>query len=230
MLATIATSALAACDGKELDGGTRHAFFVRGALAPPNDRPNGTCVYSNDPNAAQLFEGRVDFGVADTFQLVMAVQGSDPAVATSITGAHVVVRDGDAELRSFDVVTTGYIEPGARGLVSFTAMDPPTRELLLPMLPNRQASKSVTIEVELTGRDPAGGPDVTTPVFKFPVLACNGCLVDFSESNDETMQVQPNCFKPAPAGTRVPCFSGQDEIVSCASCVARRPVCDPNTP
>jgi hypothetical protein len=230
MLATLSTSLLAACAGQQLDGGTRHAFFVRGALAPPPERMNGACSYSNDLEAPQLFQGRVDFGVADTYQLVLTVQGSDAAVATSVTGAHVTVRDGDTALRSYDVVTNGYIAPGARGVVSVPAMDTATRELLLASLQNRLASKGLTIEVELTGRDPAGGPEVTTPVFEFPVLACNGCLVDFSEGNDPTTPLQPNCLKPAAPGALIPCFIGQDEPVSCASCVATRPICDPKRP
>jgi hypothetical protein len=103
-------------------------------------------------------------------------------------------------------------------------------DLLLPNLPTRVASQTVIAEVELKGRDPAGGPEVTTPVFRFPIVACNGCLVDFTGANDFVAKVQPNCYKLAAADLRKPCFLGQDEAVPCQLCVGQRNACDPTTP
>jgi hypothetical protein len=87
----------------------------------------------------------------------------------------------------------------------------------------------VVVDVQIFGGDPAGGGEASTPVFSFPVKACNGCLVDFSTGVDPTVSVQPNCFAPLPANTRNPCFAGQDEVVPCQIC-RNRAACDPTTP
>jgi hypothetical protein len=231
LVAVAVASALVACGGQNLDGGERHAFFVRAALAPPshaNASPAG-CVYTADPTNPALFQGRLDAGVADSYQLNLLLQGSDPATATAVTGAHVTLTQVDATpIRELDVVTNAFIPAGQNAVASLTAIDVVAAQMLIENLPNRTASETVIANIELKGRDPAGGSDVTTPVFSFPISVCNGCLVDFSTGNDPTSPVQPNCNKPL-AGTDAaqPCFVGQDEAVPCQLCVGARPICDP---
>lgn len=227
VLLVVAASTLAACGGKDLDGGTRHAFFVRGSLAPPVHSGQGGCTYSNDPHAALLLEGRVDLGITDLYQVTLLAEGTDPAASTSITGAHVVVKTVSQDvLREFDAVTTGFIGSGVDALAFLTVVDPPARDLLLPMLPTRLVTQTFVADVTLRGRDAAGGPEVTSPVFSFPFQACNGCLVDFSTGNDDTALVQPNCRKPPDPAAVPPCFIGQDETVPCQLCQSRS-ACDP---
>ncbi|MEA2751138.1 MAG: hypothetical protein QOI41_5281 [Myxococcales bacterium] len=230
VLVVLAASSLAACDGQSLDGGTRHAFFVRAALAPPVHTSDQTsaCVYTADPTNAVLFKGTADLGVADGYQLTLLLQGSDATVATSVTGAQVVLATPDGTtVREFSLVTTGFIDPGKNAVVSLTAIDAPSRDLLLATVPNRVAKATVVANVTLTGRDPAGGSDVSSPVFRFPIDVCNGCLVDFSTGNDNTARMQPNCLAPRPASVPLPCFVGQDEAVACQLCIGSRPACDP---
>jgi hypothetical protein len=228
VLLVVAMSTLAACGGQGLDGGTRHSFFVRGALAPPVHSSQGGCTYSNDPRAALLLEGRVDLGVTDAYQVTLLAEGTDPAASTSITGAHVVLRTVSQDvLREFEAVTTGFIGPNADALAFLTVLDATASDLLLPMLPNRMVMQTLVADVTLRGRDAAGGPEVTSPVFSFPFHACNGCLVDFSTGNDDTAGIQPNCLKPIDPAAVTPCFIGQDETVSCQLCVRSRPACDP---
>jgi len=229
VLVAVVTSTLAACGGQGLDGGTRRTFFVRGALAPPAHSNQGPCVYSPDPNAAMLLEGRVDLGVTDTYQVTLLAQSTDPAVSTSITGAHIALKNaGQDVLREFDLVTTGFIGAGGVDALTFvTVVDAPSRDLLLESLPNRTTSATFVADVTLRGHDAAGGPELTSPVFSYPFAACNGCLLDFSRGNDDAAPVQPNCLRPLDPSAVVPCFIGQDETVPCQLCVATRRVCDP---
>ena len=98
------------------------------------------------------------------------------------------------------------------------------------MLPHRGVVASLVVEVVLTGNDPAGGSSVSSPLFRFPVNACSGCLVDFSTGNDPLLPQQPNCLKFASATLKRPCTLGQDEKASCELCVGRAPACDPKNP
>jgi hypothetical protein len=229
VLAATSALLLSAC-AKELDGGTRHSMFVRQALAPPLARTTGACIYSDGADAATLFSGTVDLGVRDDFQLMMLVQGLDNPTGTSITRAHVAVRVGEELLREFEVTTTGYIKSAGFGVVSVTGIDAPTAQILLERLPNRAVAVTTTVEVQVFGGDPAGGGEASTPVFRFPVKACNGCLVDFSTGNEETAAVQPNCLKPLFGTQPLPCYAGQDEPVPCQLCVGARAACNPTTP
>lgn len=228
VLLGVAMATLAACGGQGLEGGTRHTFFVRGALAPPVHTNAGGCAYTSDPSAAMLLRGRLDVGVTDSYQLTLLAQGSDATASTSITGAHVVLRTPDqAMLREFSVVATGFIPPGLEAITSVLALDAPGRDLLLPDLPNRIVLRTLVADVTLTGHDAAGGPELTSPVFSFPFEVCNGCLVDFSTGEDPTAPAQPNCHRPIDPATATPCFIGQEEVVPCQLCVNTRPACDP---
>lgn len=229
VLLVIASSTLAACGPQTLEGGSRHAFFVRAAVAPPvHPASGGACRYSEDPNAAALFEGRSDLGVSDSYSLTLLAQDADATASTSIMSAHVVLKTPSQEtIREFDAVTTGFIGPGAVGLASVTVIDGPAHDLLVANLPNRLFSQTVIADVVLRGRDAAGGPEVTSPVFSFPIAVCNGCLVDFSTGNDPTSPKQPNCLRPADPNVARPCVMGQDETVPCQLCVGARAACDP---
>lgn len=229
VIVVVASSILAACASQTLDGGSRHAFFVRSALAPPLPRTaGGACKYAEDPGAAALLEGRSDLGISDSYDVMLLAQDTDATASTSITSALVVLRTPSHELiREYQAVTTGFIGRGGVGLASVTVIDAAARDLLLEHLPNRVVSQTVVADVTLRGRDAAGGPEVSTPVFSFAIKVCNGCLVDFSTGNDPTASKQPNCFRPADPNAQRPCIIGQDEAVPCQLCVGARPACDP---
>ncbi len=225
------STSLAACSAKELDGGSRRVIFIRAALAPPAaPRAGGACTYAPDVSAAALFTGTVDVGLRDDYALTVLVQSVDKAVSTSISAANVMVTDPDGTLiREFTQTATGFVDAGGYGLTSFIAMDAPTSDILRTNLPNRSASRTVVVHVNLVGNDPATGSATSSPDFQFPVRVCNGCLVDFSTGNDDLSPVQPNCNKTSSADQAVPCALGQDEVVACQLC-RNRPACDPTTP
>ena len=148
---------LVACNAKELDGGSRRVVFVRQVLAPPSvTTANGACTYTSDPSTPVLFSGTVDLGLRDDYTLTLLLQSTDKTVATSLSGAHVSVREPDGTLiREFSQTTAGFVDAGGFGVVSVIGIDSMTKDLLLANLENRTASHSVVLHVDLTGTDPA---------------------------------------------------------------------------
>lgn len=231
VVALVAT--LAACGGAQTpDAEKRHAFFVRSALAPPPAGQSGSagCVYTSGPDQATLFKGRVDLGVAATYQLALLVEASEPTTTMTVTGAHVVLTQGDKTLSDTETVANAFIDAGKAAVVLVGMFDPASRDELDSTLRTRLTTQLVVAKIELRGRNPSGGGDLASPVFSFPIQVCSGCLVDFSTGNDSTAAVQPNCLRPPGPDTRRPCFLGQDEPVPCQLCIGTNVACDPVQP
>lgn len=224
------------------------SIFIQGALAPPASRLNGTCTYTADPQAGELLRGVADLGVTDSYFTVLLVGNQlvprgDPnanraeSSRVHVDGAVVRVTETDGTLiHEFTSSATGFANPGSNNTPGFTisgivALDAPTRELLLPSLPNRSVSKTVLAVIKAFGVT-TGGTDVESGEFQLPIEVCNGCLVDFSTGTDPTAKVFPNCAKPISTTTTTqgPCIRGQDEVVKCELCVGLRKACDPLTP
>ena len=221
-------------------------IFIRSALAPSINRQMGGCIYTNDPTQASLFEAKADLGVTDSYTTVLLVgnqmiprndqlDNRAESNRVHINGAIVRVTEADGTLiREFTSLATGFADPASTGTPSYatigvTALDAPTRDIILPTLPNRIVSRTILINIKAFGTS-LGGKDVESGEFQLPMQVCNGCLVDFSTGNDETAKVQPNCAKPlamALSPTTSPCFQGQDELVLCQTCIGRREACDP---
>jgi hypothetical protein len=224
-------------------------IFIRNALAPAITRTNGICTYTNDPAQPALFQATVDLGVTDSYFAILLVGNqliprSDPqnnraeSNRVHINGAIVRVTETDGTLiREFTSLATGFADPGNNnaaefGTIGVTGIDAPTKDILLPTLPNRQVSRTVLMNFKAFGTS-LGGEDVESGEYQLPARVCNGCLVDFSTGNDDLNMVQPNCLKRATttAGTMMnPCIVGQDEAVHCELCVATRKACNPLTP
>ncbi len=223
-------------------------IFIRNALAPALTRTNGICQYTSDPSQPQLFQATLDIGVADNYFAVLLVgnqliQRADPqnnraeSNRIHINGAIVRVTETDGTLiREFTSLATGFADPGNNGSAEYgaigvTGIDAPTKDILLPSLPNRSASRTILMNFKAFGVS-LGGEDLESGEYQLPARICNGCLVDFSSGNDDLAPVQPNCLKKevAAVGGTSPCALGQDEPVKCQACVATRKACDPLTP
>lgn len=235
-----ASAAVPACAAND------QTIFIRSALAPSANRTLAGCVYTNDPTQAQLFEARADLGVTDSYFAILLVgnqllprgdslNNRAESNRVHINGAIVRVTEADGTLiREFTSLATGFADPSssntpAYASVGITALDAPTKAMLLPGLPNRLVSKTVLINIKAFGTS-LGGKDVESGEYQLPMQVCNGCLVDFSTGNDDTAKVQPNCLKPPPMAltpATAPCFTGQDELVPCQICVGSREACDP---
>jgi hypothetical protein len=224
-------------------------IFIKGALAPSLNRTNGICTYTNDATQPGLFQARLDLGLADSYFAILLVGNqlisrSDPqnnraeSNRVHINGAVVRVTETDGSLiREFTSPSTGFADPGNNGaaeygVIGVVGLDAPTRDLILPTLPNRRVSKTVLMNFKAFGTS-LGGEDVESGEYQLPMQVCNGCLVDFTTGNDDTAMEQPNCAKVATqsaATNTTPCFTGQDEMVKCETCVKTRPACNPQTP
>ncbi|AKU96769.1 hypothetical protein AKJ09_03433 [Labilithrix luteola] len=240
-LALVGSAAFPACATND------QSIFIRGALAPSTNRQNNVCIYTDDPSQAELFEGSVDLGIRDDYFGILLIGNQMTPRADNlnnraesnrihIDGAVVQVTNPDGSLiREFTSTATGFADPSSNsapdyGTIGVTLIDAPTKAALLPLLPNRTASKMVVAKVKAFGRT-LGGLDLESGEFQFPISVCNGCLVDFSTGTDPA-QPLPNCRKAldaAAGGTALPCFVGQDERTPCQLCQGR-PVCDPATP
>jgi hypothetical protein len=227
--------------------------FVRGALAPSNNRVNGVCTYTGDPQQTQLFFGFVDLGLSDSYFSVLLVGNqliprNDPTANRAesnrvhINGGVIRVSETDGTtIREFTSSATGFADPSQNGLPGYSSiglitLDAPTKDLILntpPGLPNRQAIKTVLLNIKVFGRS-LGGVDVESDEFQLPLQICKGCLVDFSTGNDPLQKPNPNCLKSTSAMgaamTVKPCIFGQDEVVPCQSCITFNKICDPQTP
>jgi hypothetical protein len=225
------------------------SIFIRAVLAPSTNRTNGTCVYTDDPQQTQLFEGSLDVGVRDNYFAVVLVGNQmiprgDPANTRAesnrvhLNGAVVRVTEPDgAVISEFTSLASGMADPQANnnpdyGLMGVSAIDAPTRDRIAAQLPNRFATKLVVVNMKAFGKT-VGGVDVESGEYQFTIRACNGCLVSFVNGDDPAQQPRPNCKNPLTAGgggtTQVPCFVGQDEAVPCQLCQGR-PACDPAAP
>ncbi len=224
------------------------SIFIKNALAPSLTRTNGICSYTGDPTQPALFQAQLDVGLADEYFAVLLVGSqltprADPQANRAesnrihINGAIVRVTETDGTLiREFTSLATGFADPGNNAQASFgaigvTGIDAPTKAILVPTLPNRQASRTILMNFKAFGTT-LGGQDVESGEYQLPARVCNGCLVDFTDANDDTAPVQPNCLKKTTTagGTGMrPCVQGQDELVQCSSCVGTRKVCDPLT-
>jgi hypothetical protein len=222
------------------------SIFIRDVLAPPSNRQNGTCVYTPDPTATMISEGVLDVGLSQVYN-VMLIVGSQmiqrgdsintraESNRVHINGATVKVTDanGSKTYGDFSTLGSGFLDtqlnniPGW-GLAGVSAIDAPTGAKIAAELTAFGPEKQVVANIKLFGKT-LGGVDLESGEFQFPIKVCKGCLIDFSTGQDPTVQGRNCALPPAAAGTSAaaapPCQVGQDEPVSCQSCVKTNPLC-----
>ena len=226
------------------------SIFVRAVLAPSTNRQNGGCVYTDDPQQPQLFQGLLDVGVRDNYFAVVLVGNQmiprgDPTLTRAesnrvhINGAIVRVTEPDGTtISEFTSYATGFADPQQNNnpdyaVAGITLIDAATSARLAGGLNGRGASKLVLAQVKAFGKS-LGGVDVESAEFQFPLRLCNGCTVSFEGADDPAREPHPNCLAPLSSGAggggaEAPCFPGQDEVTPCQLCQGR-PACDPANP
>lgn len=235
--AVIATTLTPACAEND------KSIFTQMALAPPQQRQNGACTYTNDPSQASLFEGVVDVAARDTYSATLLIgnqllgrgdtlNGRAESNRVHLNGAIVRVTDANgAELGEFTASAMGFVDAQtanapAYGTVSVTAIDGPTLKKLGTIAFGE--SKLVLANIKVFGKT-LGGVDVESGEFQLPVRACNGCLISFAGGDDPAAQgVDCNLPLGGAAGGAtdvvLPCTVGQDESTPCQLC-QERPAC-----
>lgn len=224
------------------------SIFVRSVLAPSTNRQNGACVYTDDPQQAQLFEGTFDVGVRDNYFAIVLVGNQligrgDPSNTRAesnrvhLNGAVVRVTEPNGnQLAEFTSLATGFADIQQNnnpdyGTMGIVGIDAPTAATLRGLIPNRTTTRQILLNIKAFGKT-LGGVDLESGEFQLPLKVCNGCLVSFAGANDPAQTPNPNCLAAtggAGSNTQAPCFAGQDEAVPCQLCQGR-PACDPRNP
>lgn len=231
------------------------SLFIRNVLAPAQNRQNGSCTYTDDPQQPGLFEGTLDIGVRDNYFGVFLVgnqmipRGDPLAARAESMRAHInggivrVTRTDGTLLREFTSSATGFADPQNNnqadfGVMGLIALDAPTAQILRDVLSAEATNARVNVRtlsiqvlsnIKVFGKT-LGGTDLESAEFQFPIRVCIGCLVNFPAGvNDSSKDPRQNCLgTPTTTGAVVqvlPCFSGQDEGVNCKNCNGR-PACD----
>lgn len=219
----------------------QQSLFVRGVLAPSQSRTNGSCTWTDDPQQAGLFYGRLDIGLRDQYTAVLLVGNQligrgDPVNTRAessriqITGAIVRVTTPDgAVINEFTSTSAGFVDPQTNNQpgfdsISVTAIDPGTVAKLAGQIALGTGEKQVVTNIKVFGNT-LGGDKVESGEFSYPIRLCNGCLVSFGGTDDPATP-DVDCSVAASAEATAPCFFGQDEGVSCTSCQGLA-ACDP---
>jgi len=246
-VAIVASAAAPACATND------ESIYIRAVLAPPSTKQNGQCVFTNDPQQAALFEGLLDVGVRDSYTAVLHVGNQmiargDPNAPRAesnrihINGAVIRVTDPnnnalagcpkDCEFTSF--ADGAVADPQTANTPSFIAasliaIDEPTANTIAGIVTGPSSTTLVIANIKVFGKT-LGGVDVESGEFRFPIRACNGCSVKFT--NADYAPRPPTCARDvnatASASTEGGCFVGQDAPTNCEDCLDRL-VCKPCT-
>jgi hypothetical protein len=203
----------------------RQTFYVRDIKYPSEEE----CIVQSDRNAPFRPYGRMDLAFGGNFFLHPLVENAmtsstklNPVTAESnlitITGAEVRLQfeDGESIQDAFFVATSATVDPGSVVATTFEAIPP-------GYLSTEDAGRVILVEFRVLGTT-AGGNEVDTPWFTFPVLTCAGCLAYFPP---EAWDEESGCFDCCDIGSGgemvIPCNLGQDERVDCRICASSHP-------
>lgn len=144
------------------------AIFIRGALAPPMNRQNNQCVYTNDPSQPLLPQGAFDVGVKSTYGAMLLVGNQLTARADpnnnqaesnriQVTGVEVRVtlQDGTS-LANYSAPAGGVVDPQtgntpSYGAVGATIIDSSTANALKALLPTTGGGEPCSRSSESSG-------------------------------------------------------------------------------
>jgi hypothetical protein len=224
-LALVAAGATGCADNES-------SLFVRQvqAMQPPQ------CTVTADPSASFMPYGSLDLiiGGDNGYQAALLVgnqlaqRGSTTQIRTetarvSLRGAIVrVLDDTGAEITSFTVDGSGFVDPGSGESPGFGLLG---TTLIPPQFASYGYLGWVTVWVKVFGRT-LGGKDIESNELTYPIDVCNGCLVSFPSKAVELDT--GNCTHAGATEYTVPCIPGQDAPVPCTFCMdnpATRSVC-----
>jgi len=242
----VATGALSLSAGCVHDDSS---FFVQNVIFPQPQGAGTECTYTPNPTQAFLPRGSVDVALRAEYDAVfllanqLVTESNPNQVQTETSNINIqgaIVRDTDAagnQLDSFTSLTSGTVYAAVGGTPGYAVSGATviSNKALKASgafsLPVGQASTTLVGYVKFFGHT-LGGDYIESNEFEFPVDACNGCLVTFSESdNDPCYLPQPNCLNAAngtasSSANTVPCVPGQDVFIDCSQCLTNS-LCNP---
>lgn len=215
------------------------SLYVEGVLAltPP------TCEVTADPGSTQIFRGTLDLAFLRSYEGVVLVanqltpRGNKPQLRTEtagviLKGAEILLTDAEgAELDEFSVPAGGFVatsdsaNPGY-GAALITMIPPARGQALFEELEggNLGDSRTLIANVRVFG-ETAGGIEVTSGEFTYPIDVCVGCLIDFPLEAIEDTGNGRVCSGAADGARTLQCIRGQDAIIDCRTCAATLELC-----
>lgn len=203
------------------------------------------CLADPNADAVVLATGVLDRAFARSYSAALLVgshltqRGSRENLRTetsrlSLEGAHVTVFGTGGGSVSFDTLAAGLVHPASGtdpGLATVFA------QLIRPEdLGDPNAGDfgivgeegQVVVRVSVFGTT-LGGQEIESGDYDFPILICNGCLIDYptEASNPDTdPALGYRCDPAAQIDSNTSfCYFGQDERVPCTTCAATSEIC-----
>lgn len=217
-------------------------LFVQGVLAAQPVSAGAECSFTSDPTQPFISSGILDIAFRSEYdptylignQSVPEVNSQQLATETNIiTVQGAIVRITDAagnQLNTFSRLAATTVYPSSGSVpgyapITVTTIDSTTinSNASLQANVNAQGTTRLVTYVQFFGQT-TGGNSIKSDEFEFPVDVCNGCLVGFSATSDNTSPayLQPNCILAASATSTsslpTPCVPGQDFAIDCSQC------------
>lgn len=228
------------------------SIFIRGALFPPTNRTNGSCVYTVDTQAPGLFYGSLDTKYQQTYvatllvgnQLIARSDPLDPRAESSrVHLKGVVSRVTDANGNDINELTgngSSFADAAANGQPGFGIIQVPiidTNTLSKITLPADGSPVELLTQLRAFGTT-LGGEDVESGEFQFVVKVCKssadalgGDCLEKRSAPAPTPACSAVGTSTASAGSQTaPCIAGQDEPIPCTICQIDPNAPDPNAP
>lgn len=194
---------------------------------------SGWCVAAPDPTLF-LGSGLLDVTLRNRYDaslLVGSTLGADhdapsQADAVAIDAASVAVwTEGGEFIEEREQVTTGFVEPRKKakpgwGVVGVRLLTSDAVHAIV----DQGLPATVIAHVRVAGNR-LGGSRVETPMYRFPIELCAGCLIQFPAEADDPHTPGYDCRSDYPSYS-APCRLGQDELVDCSWCAATVPACE----
>lgn len=212
------------------------ALFIRGVIR----REAPACIAEPDPGAVLLASGTLDVALASEYFATFLVGNQYTArdgTQTHTESSRVVVQEAEITLRDSDgtQIAPAFTVAGSGAAPPNVATDPgwgvfgavvipegATRVAgALGVIPSVGWVDDIDVHIRVRGQT-AGGQNVESGEFVFPVHVCYGCLVSYPQSalvTDQTTGVT-TCSAPMNDVPVTGCSFGQDDPVDCRSCTS----------
>jgi hypothetical protein len=227
------------------------SIFIQNVLAGQQVSGGAGCSYTSATTQPFIPFGVLDVLLRNSYdptylvgnQLVAEANSSQLMTETStvtIQGATVRLTDSQGNkvgTGSFTSLTSGTIYPATGGVPSYTPIAVPSVIDSATVAAIVQANAAqlamngyvrVITYVRVFGNT-LGGRYVESGEFEFPVDICQGCLIAFTQADNNPCYLQPNCLgNPASttmSANTVPCNPGMDIAIDCAQCTAVNQAC-----
>jgi hypothetical protein len=208
------------------------SLFIEGVL----DTSSSDCVASPDASAEFISLGVLDTAFADGYVAAVQVgnqitqQGNREKLRTEtsrihlegVTGSVFDVGGGEHE---FEAIGTGFVHPAAGTEPGLAAM------FVNLVNPDNIAAIAAAGQGQMVVRfrvfgTTLGGQEIESGDYDFPIIICEGCLIDYPIGANGAMAPDYLCDQEAEDSQEVKvCYYGQDQRFPCTACSSVEEIC-----